>query len=136
MTAAAVLLAELHAMGVELQTDGARLRWRPRDAVSRDLQNEILAQRTALVSVLTRPAGPAPGSQKLPAWPPTHCPDAAQGAGIAACSACRRPLDARCRCWPCCDRLCCDCGQATGSAFVARCTACGHRLNGNRGDPL
>jgi hypothetical protein len=54
----------------------------------------------------------------------------------AACPGCNRPTDAKRRCWDCCDRACCECGRPTGSAFIARCYACGHRFNDNRGEPL
>ena len=41
-----------------------------------------------------------------------------------ACLKCRGPLDARHRCWKCCDRRCSRCGKATGSAFIELCLSC------------
>jgi hypothetical protein len=108
----AALLADLRSRGIELQTDGARIRWRPREAVGPDLRDAILANRDALIALLSGP-GAAPA---------------------AACPRCGRPPDGEGRCWRCCDRACCECGRPTGTAFVARCVACGHRFNGNRGN--
>ena len=49
----------------------------------------------------------------------------------AKCSRCGNFLDARDRCWRCCDRLCVDCGRWTGSAFIQRCVVCGNALVGD-----
>lgn len=41
------------------------------------------------------------------------------------CPNCRRPTDAKSRCWKCHERRCERCGLATGSAFIRMCIACG-----------
>jgi hypothetical protein len=52
----------------------------------------------------------------------------------SACPDCGGPLDERRRCWRCCQRLCCDCGRPTGTAFVARCFRCGALFKEDPGD--
>src|SRR5262245_26623128 len=123
MTAAA-LLGLLDSLGVELQTDGARLRWRPAGAVRPELRGRILAHRDALITLLTGPTGP------------TGVGPAAGDSVAAGCPSCRQPLDGRGRCWRCCDRLCSRCGRQTGTAFIELCCACGQTWNGNLGEPL
>jgi hypothetical protein len=121
------LLASLRSLGVDLQTDGTRLRWRPPSAVGPELRERILANREALLGLLIAPGAPlaAPGAG-IATGPPN----------AAACPSCRRPLDLKGRCWRCCDRACARCGRPTGSAFIATCCPCGNALNGTIGDPL
>jgi hypothetical protein len=111
MTPAAALLADLRSRAIELQTDGARLRWRPAFLVSASLERLIRSHKADLVALL------------------------AAGWCGPACPGCGWPLDAAGRCPRCFDRLC-SCGLPTGSYFVARCIPCGQRFNGNAGEPL
>src|SRR5207248_3322466 len=98
------LLAELRSRGIELETDGARIRWRPAFLVSAALAERIRSHRAELIDLLT-----APGQSE--GW---------------RCPLCRWPLDSARRCPKCFDRLCADCGKPTGSYFVMRCVLCGH----------
>src|SRR5262245_34293911 len=102
MTPAAALLADLRSRGVELETDGARLRWRPAFLVSGQMAERILAERAGLIELLS-------GSARLD-----------------RCQGCRWPLDSARRCPKCFDRLCADCGRPTASYFIMRCVTCGH----------
>ncbi len=102
MTAAA-LLADLRSRGVVLETDGARLRWRPTFLVSTSTAETILQHRAELIRLLAVPDG-----------------------GTSRCPGCRWPLDSARRCPRCFDRLCVDCGRLTGSYFIMRCAPCGH----------
>ena len=43
------------------------------------------------------------------------------------CPTCRKPVDAKGRCWHCCNRFCEECRRTTGSAFIALCCSCGNR---------
>ena len=107
MTAADALLADLRSRGVELETDGARIRWRPASLVSAPEAALIRAHRAELIARLGDPGG---------------------ADALRRCPACRRFLDSRRRCPKCFDRLCAGCGRPTGSYFIARCFACGHAL--------
>jgi hypothetical protein len=40
------------------------------------------------------------------------------------CQQCSRPMDAKRRCWRCCERLCEVCGRPTWTAFIALCRPC------------
>ena len=102
MKASLALLADLRSRGIGLETDGARLRWRPAFLVSATLAEHILAERAGLVELVTGPDR------------------------IERCPACRWPLDSARRCPKCFDRLCVDCGKPTGSYFIMRCVMCGH----------
>jgi hypothetical protein len=104
MTPAAALLADLRSRGIELETDGARLRWRPAFLVSAPLAQRIRAERAGLVELL---AGPD---------------------RLERCPSCRWPLDSARRCPRCFDRLCVACGRPTGSYFILCCVACGNAL--------
>jgi hypothetical protein len=106
MTAAESLLADLRSRGIELETDGARLRWRPAFLVSAPLAERIRAERVGLVELLTGPDR------------------------LERCPVCRWPLDSARRCPKCFDRLCVDCGQPTGSYLILRCVVCGHAFQG------
>jgi hypothetical protein len=106
MNRAAALLADLRSRGIELETDGARLRWRPAFLVTAPLAERIRAERAGLIALLTGP-------------------DA-----TARCPSCRWPLDSARRCPKCFDRLCTDCGRPTGSYFIMRCVSCGNALPG------
>jgi hypothetical protein len=110
----AEFLAELARLGFTLTQEGAGIRITPADRLTEDLRRTIRAHKADLLALLRTGA-------------------AAEGSGR-----CERghTLDSRGRCWRCCDRLCSDCGRSTGSAFVQRCTGCGWRFNGNRGEPL
>src|SRR5262245_54917437 len=97
-----VILRKLHCLGVELQADGDRLRWRPKEAVGAELLAEMIANKSDLIALLNAPS--------------------------VCCPLCKGPMDERKRCWHCCERICCECGRLTGSAFVATCVPCGNRL--------
>jgi hypothetical protein len=102
MTAAADLLADLRSRGIELETDGVRLRWRPDFLVTGPLAERIRAERAGLIDLLTGPDR------------------------LERCPACRWPLDSARRCPKCFDRLCEGCGKPTGSYFIRCCVICGH----------
>jgi hypothetical protein len=104
MTAAAALLANLRSRGIELQTDGARLRWRPVFLVNALQAESIRFHKAELINLLT-------GSDRL-----------------ERCQSCHWPLDSARRCPKCFDRLCVDCGRPTGSYFLMRCVVCGERF--------
>src|SRR5262245_37643357 len=104
MTPALALLADLRSRGIELETDGARLRWRPAFLVSAPLAERILAERAGLIELLTGPDR------------------------LQRCPACRWPLDSTRRCPKCFDRLCVGCGRPTGSYCIRHCAACGYAL--------
>jgi hypothetical protein len=89
------LLADLHARGEVLETDGWRIRWRPAAAVGPELAVVIQASKALLIPLLS------------PEW----------------CGGCGGRVDARRRCWKCCDRPCEVCGRSTGSAFIRTCSA-------------
>jgi hypothetical protein len=101
MTPAAILLADLRSRGIEVDTDGARIRWRPAFMVSAATASLILSHRAEVVRLLTEP-----------------------GAVHRTCPACRWPLDSSSRCPKCFDRLCEGCGRMTRSYFIQRCPAC------------
>ena len=50
------LLAELDALGVELQGDGDRLRYRPRDKVTADLADRMKSHKAELLALLAKRA--------------------------------------------------------------------------------
>lgn len=104
MTAAAALLANLRSRGIELETDGTRLRWRPAFLVTAPEAERIRSHKVELIDLLkTPPSGDG--------W---------------RCPLCRWPLDSAGRCPKCFNRLCADCGKLTGSYFIMRCVVCGH----------
>jgi hypothetical protein len=102
MTAAADLLADLRSRGIELETDGVRLRWRPAFMVTDPMAEQIRTHRTGLIELLTGPDR------------------------LERCPACGWPLDSKRRCPKCFDRRCIDCGKLTGSYFILYCVACSH----------
>jgi hypothetical protein len=102
MTPAAALLADLRSRGIELETDGTRIRWRPSFLVTAPQAELIRAHRAGLIELLTGPDR------------------------LERCPLCRWPLDSARRCPKCFDRLCVDCGRPTGSYFILRCVMCGH----------
>jgi len=104
MTTAEALLADLRSRGVELETDGVRIRWRPAFLVNEPLAAKLLRYRPDLVALLR-----------------TDC-----GRASLVCPACRWPLDAARRCPRCFDRLCERCSRPTGSYFIRLCVPCGH----------
>ena len=99
---AADLLADLASRGIELETDGVRIRWRPPFLVTDPVAELIRSHRAELIDLLQGPDR------------------------LECCPACRWPLDSRRRCAKCFDRLCADCGRLTGSYFIMRCVICGH----------
>jgi hypothetical protein len=101
MTSALALLADLRSRGIEVVTDGFRLRWRPAFLVTAPQTERIRAERAGLVQLLTGP----------------DC--------LQRCPACQWPLDSARRCPKCFDRLCVDCDRPTGSYFIMRCLVCG-----------
>jgi hypothetical protein len=104
MTAAVALLADLRSRGIKLETDGARLRWRPAFMVTGPLVERIQSNRAGLIELLLGP---------------DH---------LERCPGCCWPLDSARRCPKCFDRLCVDCGRPTGSYFILRCVRCGYAL--------
>jgi hypothetical protein len=110
MTTAVKLLARCRAAGVELGvgSGGASLLWEAEADPPAELLAELAANKAVLLALIRGPFG--------------------------NCDQCGRSLDDKRRCWRCCDRPCADCGRPTGSAFIARCTPCGHLFNGNRGE--
>jgi hypothetical protein len=101
MTTAQALLADLRSRGVELQSDGTRIRWRPAFLVTAAAAQQVMAHKAELVALLTGPDR----SERCP-----HC---------------AWPLDSARRCPKCFDRLCVDCAKLTGSYFIMRCVVCG-----------
>lgn len=53
---AADLLMELDGLGIQLEADGDRLRFRPRDAVTADLAARLKAHKAALLALLAKRA--------------------------------------------------------------------------------
>src|SRR5687767_2916194 len=102
MTPAAALLADLRSRGIDLETDGERLRWRPAFLVTAPQAAAIGAHRTEIIAMLR-----------------AHVIDE-----LAHCPACRRPLDHAGRCPKCFDRRCAGCGRLTGSYFIMTCNQC------------
>jgi hypothetical protein len=100
--AAKRLLAEIQSRGIELETDGLRIRWRPAFMVNNPLAELIRRHSLELIALLTGPDQ------------------------LQRCPACRWPLDGARRCAKCFDRLCVVCGKMTGSFFIQRCVLCGH----------
>jgi hypothetical protein len=102
MTPGAALLADLRSRGIKIETDSARIRWRPAFMVSAPLAQDILSHKVELIALLTRSA-----------------------ADSGTCPVCCWPLDSARRCPKCFDRLCAGCGKPTGSYFIMHCVACG-----------
>jgi hypothetical protein len=101
MTPAAVLLADLRSRGIELEMDGARIRWRPAFLVTGPLAERIRFERAGLIELLTGPDR------------------------LERCPFCRWTLDSARRCPRCFDRLCSKCARPTGSYFITHCVICG-----------
>jgi hypothetical protein len=101
MTPAQILLADLASRGIQLETDGSRLRWRPGFMVSGPALESIRQHKAELIALLLGPDR------------------------MERCPACRWPLDSRQRCPKCLDRLCVGCGSWSRSYFVERCIPCG-----------
>ncbi len=95
------LLADLRSRGIDVETDGSRLRWRPDFMVNAPLTALILQHRAELIELLSEPDR------------------------LERCQTCSRPLDSARRCPKCFDRVCIDCHRLTGSYFIQRCVACG-----------
>lgn len=91
------LLAGLRAGGFTVAATGDRLRVSPASRLSATDRAAIRGHLSALVRLVG--VGPC-------------------------CPRCRRPVDAKRRCWACCDRACEVCGRPTGTAFVATCLTC------------
>src|SRR5262245_7701988 len=97
MSAAAVL-EQARAAGVELSaTPRGDIRWRCRGGLPDPLRRSLAAHKPEILELL-RPA--------------------------TACPTCKRPMDAKRRCWHCCDRVCEGCGRLTGTAFISLCRLC------------
>jgi hypothetical protein len=103
MTPAEALYADLRSRGIDLETDGERLRWRPAALVSPGDACRIRDARPGLIAVLR--AGTVP----------------------VGCPRCGWPLDSAGRCPKCFDRVCGQCRRMTGSYFIRLCIPCGHR---------
>jgi hypothetical protein len=109
MKEALALLANLRSRGIELNTDGARIRWRPAFLVNARLEKQILSYKADLIALL---------------------PSSTNG-NVQNCPSCRWPLDSAMRCPKCFDRLCVCCGRPTGSYLIMTCVACGHGMGKN-----
>ena len=129
MTAVEDLLRRLRRAGVELQSDGTRLRWRPEAGVGPELRKEILASRAALILLLAVPTVPTVPAERA-FHPPAGEQTYSEPPSPPGCPQCQGPLDDRRRCWGCCERRCSGCGRPTGSAFIAFCWPCGLREGG------
>jgi hypothetical protein len=101
MNTAEALYADLRSRGIELETDGERLRWRPAFLVSTRDARRVSDIRLDLIRILR--SGVAP----------------------AGCPRCSWPLDSAARCPKCFDRVCERCPQMTGSYFIRLCIPCG-----------
>jgi hypothetical protein len=101
MTTAEALLADLRSRGVELETDGTRMRWRPPLMVTGPQAEQVRLHKAELIALL---AGPDL---------------------LKRCPKCGWPLDSHQRCPKCFDRLCKNCGRMTGSYFFMLCMPCG-----------
>lgn len=110
MTAAAALLADVRSLGIELETDGVRIRWRPAFMVAAPLAAKLRSHKRELIELLMMPDS------------------------FDRCPTCRWPLDSIRRCPKCFDRLCVECGRPTGSYLIRCCGACSHRAEGNDGN--
>ena len=79
-----------------------------------------------LDAIFGAPAQVTGPARPVPAEPPPLDADAADQPVVARllCSGCKRPLDAKARCWRCNHRLCSRCGRDTGSAFIELCIVC------------
>ena len=104
MDTAHAVLADVRSLGVEIISAGGVLRWRPAFLVNVPLQSRLTSFKTELAELLAR------------------------GEPTDRCPSCRWHLDAKGRCPKCFDRRCADCPKQTGSYFIMRCFACGHRL--------
>lgn len=102
MTPAEALYADLRSRGIDLETDGERVRWRPASMVSPRDERRIADVRPDLIRLLR------------------------SGLASASCPRCSWPLDAADRCPKCFDRVCERCTRMTGSYFIRLCTPCGH----------
>src|SRR5262245_4662014 len=111
MSPAEGLLADLRSRGIELETDGTRLRWRPVFLVNAPLVERIQQHRPELIGLLTGP----------------DC--------VERCPLCHWPLDSAQRCPKCCDRLCVGCGRPTGSYFIMTCMVCSSGTATNNEEP-
>lgn len=100
MTTELALLADLRSRGIEIETDGQRLRWRPTFLVNAREVLLIQLNREALIKTLSN-------STRIP-----------------QCPTCARPMDNRRRCPNCFDRPCTKCGRMTGSYFIQMCFQC------------
>jgi hypothetical protein len=100
---ATALLDDLTRQGFALAREGDGLRVRPASRLTADLRRAIAANRDKLLRLL---AGDGPAAEQ-------RCPN------------CGGALDTKARCWKCCERLCSQCGRATGSAFIELCLSCG-----------
>jgi len=94
------LLADLRSRGIDFESDGTRLRYRPAFLVLEAEQRLLLANKAEFIELLRAP--------------------------VNRCPSCGWPLDSRNRCSKCFDRLCVDCGRFSGSYFIQRCAGCGH----------
>jgi hypothetical protein len=106
---AAQLLSELARQGFTLIAEGDGIRVRPASRLTEELRQAVRRHKSELLVLLAGAgsSGPAPA--------PGSCPS------------CRRPLDAKARCWGCCNRACESCSRPTGSAFLALCLLCEYR---------
>ena len=102
MTPTEALYADLRSRGIDFETDGQRLRWRPTFMVSPRDALLLAHHRPAVIHLLT------------------------SGWTAPACPVCRRTLDSAGRCPRCFDRPCVVCGRMTGSYCIQRCVACGY----------
>ncbi|HKI35423.1 MAG TPA: hypothetical protein VKA46_26425 [Gemmataceae bacterium] len=105
ITGAVELLARCRALGIELGagSGGASLLWEADAEPPADLLADLAANKADVLALIRGACG--------------------------NCDRCGHALDDKRRCWRCCDRVCVDCGNWTGSAFIQRCVPCGHRYS-------
>jgi hypothetical protein len=127
--AGAKLLASCRALGIDLAAgpDGT-LSWE----ADSDPPGHLLAglrQHKSQLLLLLRAEAISPRSGLSPLSPAAPDP-AARPAEGRRCPGCGGPLDRKARCWKCCDRVCSQCGRATGSAFIELCLRCDGAFQG------
>jgi hypothetical protein len=110
------LVAEAQRAGLSLRVDGGRLVIRGPKRFA-DVAQRLLERKADVLAALQ-----AWGKTSSPCSPSSPPPPPAEG---RRCPDCGGRLDQKARCWTCCERLCSQCGKATGSAFIELCLHCG-----------
>ena len=92
------------------------------DALDPPLYPSHFTAETPLATV--PPAGKTLPIEGLPPGRPKDPEPVTITSSLIPCPLCKRPMDARKRCWVCCNRLCEACGRLTGTAFISVCRLC------------